>query len=164
MKIIDLCRWDGFSLDAIPHVFHPPREPIDEVMPPRGIEGMGPYILRRGLAGEPVQGTDPHRVRHGDHGALLPPAGRPAGVQGRQGRHRGARRGVGQLREDRPQGLVPRPSPARALLARLGGVARRHPRPRRPAGRGAKASHVDPGLGHPALRPRGSPPEAYPAA
>ena len=67
-----------------PHVFHPPREPIDAVMPPRGIEGMGPYLLRRGLAGESVQGTDPHRVRHGDHGAWLPPAGRPAGVQGRQ--------------------------------------------------------------------------------
>ena len=44
-------------MDAIPQVFNPPREPIDGVMAPLGIEVMGPSILIRFLAREPVKGT-----------------------------------------------------------------------------------------------------------
>jgi hypothetical protein len=95
-------------MEAISPVFNPPCEPIDEVMPPLGIEVMGHEILRGFLAREHAKGTDNHRVRDGDDGPFLPPSGRQAVIQGRQVRPLGARRGVGQLREDRPEGLVPR--------------------------------------------------------
>lgn len=75
LKITELCRWDGFSMNAIPQVFNPPREPIDGVMAPLGIEVMGPSILIRFLAREHVKGTKDHRVRDRHNGPFLPPAG-----------------------------------------------------------------------------------------
>ena len=109
------------------------------------------------VPGGSAYGTDGHRMRDGDHGPFLPPAGRQAVVQGRPVGPLGARRGMGQLREDRPQGLLPRPNPARAWLARTRLVAWRHPGPDRQTGGGAQARPVDPGLGHPRSAPAGRP-------
>ena len=42
LKILGLCRGDGFSMDTIAQSFNPPRESIDEVVLPLLIKVMGP--------------------------------------------------------------------------------------------------------------------------
>ena len=65
---------DGFEGHAIPQAGHLPGEPVDKMVASTFVNVMGPQLLRRFVAREPREGTDPARVSDGHDGPLLPPA------------------------------------------------------------------------------------------
>jgi hypothetical protein len=65
---------DGFEGHAIPQPGHPLGEPVDQMVSSTCVNVMGPQLLRRFGAGEPMEGTEPARGGDGHAGPLLSPA------------------------------------------------------------------------------------------
>jgi hypothetical protein len=60
-------------MHMIPQVLNPPEAPIDSALPPF-VTRVGPQFAVRFMAGEHVQDTTHHGVRHSNDGPLLPTA------------------------------------------------------------------------------------------
>ena len=73
----------GFESDTVAQAFDTPRQSIDEMCASMFIKVIAPSLVIGLVTREPVQGTPDNRVGDGDHGPLLPTAGREAMIQGR---------------------------------------------------------------------------------
>jgi hypothetical protein len=57
---------------------------VDQLVAPMFVNDLGPSLQILVVAGEPMEVTDHHRMRHRQTHALLPPAGGQAMMHGRQ--------------------------------------------------------------------------------
>ena len=119
-----------FQMHVIPEVLNPPGKPIHCGVPSSLVKIVGPSFAGGFLAGEHGKSTAHDRVCHRDHRPILPTACRGALIQRRERRPLGPDRGLGELRQDGPEGAIALTSFARALLARTCIVARSHAGPR----------------------------------
>jgi hypothetical protein len=148
-----LGSWDWVEADAIAQVLQTPCEAIDQRLPLMVITVGGSSRMLGFVAGEPVEGTDHDRVRHGHEGAFLAPARGQPMIQGRQGGSRGQRRRRRQWRQTGPQSPMACPGLAGALCAGTFVVPRGHPAPRCETSGGLKAPQLDAPVRHQACCP-----------
>jgi hypothetical protein len=134
---------DGFEGPARPQPGHPPGEPVDTMVWSTFVNVMGPQLLRRCVAGEPMEGTDPDRVGDGHEGPCLPPARGEARRHGRPRGPLGAGRRMGPRGQACTQGAVPCAGLPGALVAGAFVRAGGDPTPSRQARGGLNAPHVE---------------------